>query len=255
MQLDITKLVEHIPEDAQKIFDSAKSMTSAEQKAFLKKREETLIKNSLACLKSRQAKVMWNMSVWSGKQALEFKFSDWNVYLQEDEQSAKDVAIKASNLADELKTDNFNVTFYGGSGTGKTSLALAMISRLRNFGKTAMVVSTAELATMLAESFNEQDAKKKLSSLEKALKEVDVLLLDDFGTEGGLDCRPVRKDLQDYLYKVANARAGVKTTLITTNNSKSELELMYHQKTLSRLLTRNTEHQILMKGLEDVRSV
>lgn len=237
------------------VLEQVAQMRDAEKKAYLVEREKALVEQSLNDIRDRQAKAMWRMSVWSGKQALEFKFSDWRIDLQENIQAAKSVAIKASNLADELKKDNFNVTFYGGSGTGKTSLALAMISRLRSVGKTAMVVSTAELATMLAESFNEQDAKKKLSSLEKALKEVDVLLLDDFGTEGGLDCRPVRKDLQDYLYKVANARAGVKTTLITTNNSKSELESMYHPKILSRFLTRNTEHQILMKGLEDIRSV
>lgn len=237
------------------ILERVSQMSDADKKAYLVEREKALVEQSLNDIRVRQAKAMWRMSVWSGKQALEFKFSDWNIALQADVQAAKEVAIKASNLADELKTNNFNVTFYGGSGTGKTSLALAMISRLRSVGKTAMVISTAELATMLAESFNEQDAKKKLSSLEKALKEADVLLLDDFGTEGGLDCRPVRKDLQDYLYKVANARAGVKTTLITTNNSKSELEAMYHPKILSRLLTRDKNHQILMKGLEDIRSV
>ena len=229
---------------------------TAEQKAqFLKEREEKLIKESLQTLEENKNKALWRMSIWSGKQEIIFKFSDWDIEKQANKSVAKAVAKQALSLADELKENNFNVTIFGDAGTGKTSLALAMLSRLRKAKKSAMVVSTAELSSMLAESFDEQAIKKKLTNLEKALKEVDVLLLDDFGTEGGIDCRAVRKDLQDYLYKVVNARAGVKTTIVTTNNGRDELEKMYHTKILSRLLTKDDNHKIVMKGLEDVRSV
>lgn len=201
----------------------------------------------------------YKKSVWSGGQEIKFTFDDWDVSKQADIDKAREVGNKAYKLAQELKTENFNVTLYGNSGVGKTSLAIAMMTKLREeANKSIMVVSTAELASLLDNKYTQDDTRERLINIERALKEVDVLLLDDFGTEGGSlrSIKVVRKDMQDYLYRVANSRVGGnKTTIITTNNNDEDFELMYNTKILSRLLTKNKDHMIFFKDMKDVREV
>lgn len=209
----------------------------------------------------QQTKVIgsYKMSIWSGDEEIKFSFDDWDVNKQANIAKARQVGNQAHSLAKQLMTDNFNVTLYGNSGVGKTSLAIAMMTMLRDQAdKSIMVVSTAELAALLDNKYTQDDTRKRLIKIERALKEVDVLLLDDFGTEGGAinALKPVRKDMQDYLYRVANSRiSGNKTTIITTNNTDDQLKLMYNAKTISRLLTKNKDHMIFFKDMKDVREV
>jgi DNA replication protein DnaC len=97
------------------------------------------------------------------------------------------------------------------------------------------------------------------------MREVDVLLLDDFGTEGGMKVdnvvRPVRKDMQDFMYRVANVRIDFdknkveKPTIITTNNLQEDIDRMYNQKAVSRLYPKSKEHRIAFNKMGDVRNV
>lgn len=230
---------------------------------MLAKKKEEINRNTIdiawKSIQQRKIKACYKLSIWSGDEEIKFKFSDWDVSKQENVEKAKQVGNEAYKLATELKTDSFNVTLYGNSGVGKTSLAIAMMTKLRDeANKSIMVVSTAELASLLDNKYTQDDTRKRLVDIEKALKEVDVLLLDDFGTEGGAinALKPVRKDMQDYLYRVANSRIqGDKTTIITTNNTDEQLKIMYNAKTISRLLTKNKDHMIFFKDMQDVREV
>lgn len=221
--------------------------------------ERDTINNAWQSIQQRKVRACYKLSIWSGDEEIKFNFSDWNVSKQENVEKAKQVGNQAYKLATELKTGSFNVTLYGNSGVGKTSLAIAMMTKLRDeANKSIMVVSTAELASLLDNKYTQDDTRKRLVDIEKALKEVDVLLLDDFGTEGGAinALKPVRKDMQDYLYRVANSRLqGDKTTIITTNNTDEQLKIMYNAKTISRLLTKNKDHMIFFKDMKDVREV
>ncbi len=93
-----------------------------------------------------------------------------------------------------------------------------------------------------------------------------MLVLDDFGTEGGKPTekgfyKPVHKDLRTLMYDVANARwnlninDGKLATIITTNNTRSQLENMYSGQTIDRLYTKDTSCQLLFDNMEGVRSV
>lgn len=221
--------------------------------------ERDTINNAWRSIQQRKVRACYKLSIWSGDEEIKFKFSDWDVSKQENVEKAKQVGNQAYKLAKQLMTDSFNATLYGNSGVGKTSLAIAMMTMLRDeANKSIMVVSTAELASLLDNKYTQDDTRKRLVDIEKALKEVDVLLLDDFGTEGGAinALKPVRKDMQDYLYRVANSRLqGDKTTIITTNNTDEQLKIMYNAKTISRLLTKNKDHMIFFKDMKDVREV
>lgn len=212
-----------------------------------------------AVMRKRNKYRYYNNSLWSGD-PVKFTFADWDVHKQPDVELAKLTCTKAHALTEEIAKKPINVLMLGNPGTGKTSLAVAMMHRLQEqFDKTAMLVSTDSMSRMFSHMYDSPDAAKtkyQMKLLVKAMIEVDVLVLDDFGTEGGMRgaIREVRKDMQERLYDVADARFGKKSTIVTSNNTTAELAQMYNAKLLSRLITRNDDHKITFDGMEDVRA-
>ena len=80
------------------------------------------------------------------------------------------------------------------------------------------------------------------------------MIINRFGTEGGLDNRMVRRDMQSGIYQISNARLG-KTTILTTNNTPQELGMMYDGKIISRLLPKHPEQRLSFDKLKEVRQV
>lgn len=227
--------------------------------------EAKLINRSMRSLEENERTKHFKRSLWSGGQELNFTFKQWLPDKQGNISLSKAVARQALNLADGMQENAYNVLFLGEKGTGKTSLALAMLNRLEKT-KSMVFVSTAELTYTLNQKYAYQDSRiqSRLSYLEESMKEADVLVLDDFGTETGMkEVTASRSDFQELLYRVSNARWNlnenkiVRSTIITTNNTRSELEKMFNNKLMSRLLpnTKQKENVILMKDLEDVRNV
>ena len=227
------------------------AMTNEEKRAFLDKKAEEV---SQAALKQIMTPKTWGKSLWSGGKEIKFSFSNWNYSKQENQELAKQVAIQAKTLSDQLKDNNFNVVFLGGAGVGKTSLAIAMITALRRAGKSAMVISTTELVSKLNRSYDFKDAQREITKVERGAYDCDVLLLDDLGTESGGRVKEIRTDMYDLMYRISNARIE-KTTIITTNNTPAELGKIYSEKIVSRLLPKRKERCIDMHGLKDVRGL
>ena len=221
------------------------------QRQERKHREEIA---TTAGLKKRKIRELYKMSLWPADIPLHFTFKDWKPEMQPNVQKAKDIGNQAYILAKRLEHGPFNVIMLGEAGTGKTSLALAIMDDLRKKGQSAMFVSTTELQDLYSGAMELKDVKELLLNTKRAMKEADVLVLDDFGTEGGLDSRMVRRDMQSGIYQVSNARIG-KTTILTTNNSPRELAKMYDRKIISRLLPKHKEQQLLFSDMKDVRKV
>lgn len=230
-------------------------------KEFKEKREKEWHKNLTDKLFQKKMRFFDSISLWSGDEKIEFAFNDWDATKQEDVQQAKDIGNQCFSLAKKMLTDNFNVMLMGKPGTGKTSLALAMLDAVHKKNKTTMFVSTMAFSLLLKKSFNDKNAKFQVEKVSSAMERADVLLLDDFGTEGGMNSSPVYDELQNRLFDIADARIvkdkdtgkRLKSTILTTNNSFEQFRGMYNEKILSRLIPHKAEQIVAFKNMEDVR--
>lgn len=223
-------------------------------------------------------RVIWSKSLWDSGE-IDFTFKDWKPSERQNEAKARELGNKAFKLAKAMVNGHLNVVMSGDAGVGKTSLALAMLDSLRKAGKTVMVVSTVALSQLLSDQYEYSDRKERLCYLKRAMKECDILLLDDLGADGGSAEKVMqkgyagtRKDLQTLMFEIANnryegtreeqisaKRAGKKLlkpvheTIITTNNLTTELERIYGGRTVSRLISRDPNHRLAFNNMEDMR--
>mgnify|MGYP000061198799 FL=1 len=249
-----------------------------EVKAYMKANNDKHVGEWNQRLKRQKFDHVYKQSLWSGRTPITFNFSSWDSSKQISKQNAEQLKQKAQQLAQQMLTPDdkpFNVMLEGSPGTGKTSLAIAMIDYIRHHGyrwgyikhpdgaeKYKRYVDVLFLATdeMLELVYHSMDgdgqARNQLQQVVEFAKAADVLILDDFGTEGGMKgtIRPVHKTMQELMYDINNARFGKKYTIITTNNTVEELRAMYNVKLISRLIPTNAEHTLNFKGLTDVRS-
>lgn len=121
-----------------------------------------------------------------------------------------------------------NLLFTGGTGLGKTHLSLAIANVVINRGY-SVIYGTAQniLGDLQNENFGRID---NLKYRENKILDVDLLILDDLGTEFKsaytISC----------LYNIINTRIGAKLpTIISTNYTLKELLEFYDQRITSRI--------------------
>ena len=250
-----------------------------EVKAYMKANNDKHVGEWNQRLKRQKFDHVYKQSLWSGRTPIAFNFSSWDSAKQISKQNAEQLKQKAQYLAQQMLMPDdkpFNVMLEGSPGTGKTSLAVAMIDYIRHHGyrwgyikhpdgsadKYKRYVDVFFLATdeMLELVYHSMDsdsqARNRLQQVVRFAKTADVLVLDDFGTEGGMKgtIRPVHKTMQELMYDINNARFGKKYTIITTNNDDNELKAMYNIKLISRLIPSNPQHVLDFTDLLDVRA-
>lgn len=183
----------------------------------------------------------------------------FKTYIPDNEETKlalKQARIIAGEYLDKDK--QFNTVFTGSPGVGKSHLAMAMLQAV-NDNATPMMsclfISVTDILRMVKDSFSNKESKYTEEFAIKLLTGVDLLVLDDLGTEASMQSKDNESSQfnQKFLYDVLNARSR---TIITTNLSFDELVRTYNSKLVSRIHKGAEGHLIKFTDrTEDKRSV
>jgi len=119
--------------------------------------------------------------------------------------------------------------FYGDVGTGKTSLAMLISKAALEAGHSVAIYSVPRLLADIKETF-EDGAGRSYLDLFRRLAEVDLLHLDDLGSERQTEW------VLEQLYSIVNERwQNERSIIATTNLELGELREQVGHRTVSRL--------------------
>ena len=147
----------------------------------------------------------------------------------------------------------FNTVFVGGAGRGKSHLAMAILQEVNEAMKdkkfSCLFVNISELVREIKNSWNYSDKKTEEERLSTLMRNVDLLVIDDLGTESTFS-----KDnswVQGVIYNIYNAREG--NTIITSNFTGQEMKNQYDDKIVSRIMEGSKNSVIKFEAISDKR--
>jgi DNA replication protein DnaC len=125
----------------------------------------------------------------------------------------------------------------GDTGTGKTTLAMLIAKLALAAGKTVAVYFTPKLLTQIRQTYQATDSEDAYDAFFKRLTSVDLLYIDDLGSERHTDW------VVEQLYALVNERYENQRSMLVTSNAKAdvgaglqELEEQIGPRTVSRLV-------------------
>lgn len=138
--------------------------------------------------------------------------------------------------------DATNILLVGNTGSGKTYLLTACANLCAELGKSVLFVTAYSLNATLLEAHLSDIATNQ--AIMDSLVDVDVLAIDDLGTEN------VYKNVTaEYFFSVLNERiARKKQTFISTNLSLTDIRERYDERIFSRLVDQNTTFVAQLTG-------
>ena len=120
--------------------------------------------------------------------------------------------------------------FMGDVGTGKTSLAMLVAAAAERAAHSIAIYSVPRLLSEIRDTYDRESGPSYMS-LFRRLCAVDLLLLDDLGTETRTAW------VQEQLYAIVNERWQDERTIVVTSNTadRDELKEQFGVRTVSRL--------------------
>ncbi|TGD24095.1 AAA family ATPase [Companilactobacillus suantsaicola] len=198
-------------------------------------------------------KGIFRSSLVSDFNDLQYNFADFKTDTPNQASELK----QAKNIANRIyvgETGNF--LFTGEPGLGKSMLAVSILNGLNSqdtslscyFLSFAMFVNNSQMA------FKDEFLKRDNYKVEECVKNCDVLVIDDLGSESSLrsETNEATNYAQRILFRFADYRKN-KTNIITTNNTGRELQQLYDPKIISRLMTKKAANTIKFSG-NDMRN-
>lgn len=133
-------------------------------------------------------------------------------------------------VKDFLNSKYYSLLIQGNPGTGKTHLCTAIARTLRERGYIVGFITTGELLRMIKNTYK-QGAIKSEEDIFNDLKKMDLLILDDLGSEANGGSEDWRKA---QLFEIVNSRQG-KPTVYTSNLDDIQLPKAVGSRVHSRL--------------------
>ena len=154
--------------------------------------------------------------------------------------SPRDNICKIKKIAEDFINDfdsdkAKNLLFVGTAGTGKTFISGAIANELLKSGHT-VIYQTAPLLMDSIFEFKFGGKSKTSKDLYESLFDVDLLIIDDLGTERQSDAKFAE------LFSIINSRMlnPNTKTIISTNLNLNQLSKLYDDRIISRLIGQYT---------------
>lgn len=197
-----------------------------------------------SCLKQKLLNLEYNRSNIGNLEKENFKRFNINLYSDEinepkynaDISPRENIKIIGKEVKKFIKnfdkSEEKNLLFSGGTGLGKTFLSNCIVAELLNQGKTVLYqTAPVMLDTLISELFD----KSADSTFSKSLLSVDLLVIDDLGTETMNSMKFTE------LYKIINTRllnqnGKITKTIISTNLDLQGLFNTYDERIVSRFI-------------------
>lgn len=197
-----------------------------------------------SCLKQKLLDIEYNKSNIGNLEKENFKKFNINLYSDEVDENKYNADISPREniklIGKEVKRfiknfddpDEKNLLFSGGTGLGKTFLSNCIVAELLNQGKTVLYqTAPVMLDALISELFD----KNGDGSFSKSLLSVDLLVIDDLGTETMNSMKFTE------LYKIINTRllnqnGKITKTIISTNLDLQGLFNTYDERIVSRFI-------------------
>jgi len=143
---------------------------------------------------------------------------------------------KAKEFVENFENEETkSLLFVGGTGLGKTFLSNAIAKELIEKGKTVLYQTAGNLMDLAMDYRMNRDNNQIDEGQYRELFEVDLLIIDDLGTENITDAR--RSELFNILNtRILNGSKKKIKTLISTNKDLKDLVNCYDQRIVSRLI-------------------
>lgn len=131
----------------------------------------------------------------------------------------------------------------GGTGTGKTTLAMLVSKAALDSGRSVAIYSLPKLLARIRRTYEAEPGGDSYLSFFERLTSVDLLHLDDLGVEKRSEW------VLEQLYAVVNERyEAERAIVVTTNLDEMELIEQIGERTVSRLLEMCGEPRALLGG-------
>lgn len=189
------------------------------------------------CFKKRLINKYYDMSNIS-KIIAEENFDNFNINLYSDDyfengksskQNMKEIVIDVISRLENINDQPVNMLFTGSSGLGKTYMCSCIAKSIMDKGMSVIYMSAYNLFDSMIKQRFHSDKYNDESYL--LLKECDLLVIDDLGTEG------VNSNTMTELFNIINTRyLDKKSTVISTNLSINEISSIYSERIMSRIL-------------------
>lgn len=199
--------------------------------------KDTAAESESQSVLARGYQVFFNESILS-KEVAKASFANFEVKSELDQQALN----YGKRLArDYVKGMEGNAVLKGPTGVGKSHLSMAIAKQINetfknyNQARTVIFVSVAKLMQLLKDNFDKKDSKYSQERMTKLLTECDYLILDDLGKESttGNSVRSTGDWKYSFLFNILDNR---ETTIINTNFTVKELQKIYDNAFVSRVL-------------------
>jgi DNA replication protein DnaC len=154
--------------------------------------------------------------------------------------STRHVVAAVHTFSEELRENldaGRGMWLMGGTGTGKTTLGMLLAKSALAAGNTVAIYFTPKLLTQIRQTYQATDSEDAYEAFFKRLTSVDLLYIDDLGSERHTDW------VVEQLYALVNERYENRRSMLVTSNAEGDvdkgrrlLEEQIGSRTVSRLI-------------------